>query len=507
MRRLSVLGIVLSSISHAAPQKDELPPGAIGRLGSVVAPAKGDPRPGEVNALTFVDDTTLFVGTNAGWTTWNLDKQKANQAQPVGGPTFAAVRDAQRLFIGAARKVHAVEPPQSATAEPARSWDSATDGVGVLALAPGGRRVVYADGDLKLAVLDTKSGKVTGTAELASRPVAACLTANGRILAVVTRDGAARAYRLSATGMLESVWTKRVARSDRVAASYSPDGRVLAVSSAGRVMLLDGVTGHPISGLERKFGEGDVRSLAFSPDGRKIAVGSHGPDAVVRVWAVEAGEELGSFTAHRGDVHALAFSPDGKTLASAGSDEAVYLWKAPASPTEKKPLPAAEAWEALDTLEAPTAYRLMGSLLADPKQAAATLGAGFRGIAGEQAKMRKWVAELDHDEFRTREAARRSLLKTGLRGAAVLNDPGRKKLGAEGEQRVRLILEAMESAGLRAPENGLFGEPLRAVRGVRVLETAGGKEARGVLEEAARGPADSLLTREAKAALETLPEK
>ena len=80
-------------------------------------------------------------------------------------------------------------------------------------------------------------------------------------------------------------------------------------------------------------------------------------------------------------------------------------------------------------------------------------------------------------------------------------------MGAEGEQRVCLILEALESQGLRIPESGLFGETLRSVRGVRVLETIGGKAAREVLEEAAKGPADSRLTKEAKAVLETFPSE
>ena len=69
----------------------------------------------------------------------------------------------------------------------------------------------------------------------------------------------------------------------------------------------------------------------------------------------------------------------------------------------------------------------MGYLLAQPGRAVAVIGEGFRGIADEQARIRRWIAELDHDEFRTREAARRSLLKTGLRVAASLDGPGPEK--------------------------------------------------------------------------------
>src|SRR5262249_24387730 len=168
------------------------------------------------------------------------------------------------------------EPVQSATAEPARSWAAAAESVTVLAVAPGGRRVVFVDGDQKLTVLDVRTGKTTGAVELASHPVAAALTANGRILAVVTRDGSARIYGLAASGELQPQSSKLVARSDRIAAQFSPDGRLLALSSAGRVMVLDSVTGRPMQNLERRFGEGDVRCLAFSPGGPQGAIGSKG---------------------------------------------------------------------------------------------------------------------------------------------------------------------------------------------------------------------------------------
>ena len=404
----------------------------------------------------------------------------------------------------ALRKLHLIEPIESASAEPARSWDSATDAVSVLAVAPG--RVVFTDGELKLAVVDTKTGKTSGTVELASRPIAASLTANGRVLAVVTRDGAARIYDLSAKGALEMAWAKRIARADRGVTAFSPDGRVLAIATAGRVMILDAVAGRPMQSLERRFGEGDVRCLAFSPDGRQIAIGRNGPESTVRISDVVSGVEQAQFEGHIGDVNAVAFSPDGRTLASAGTDTSVLVWKVPVPGPGPKLVTATEAWESLDSLDADIAYQNMGYLLAHPGRAVEVIRDGFRGLATEEAKIRKWIAELDNDVFRVREAARRELIKTGLRGAAALTDPKRKPLGAEGEQRVRLILEALEAQGIRFPESGLFGEPLRMVRAVRILELAGGNEARQVLEEAAKGSAELRLTKEAKSALETWSE-
>lgn len=501
-----LLTLLLTATSAlAAPLKAELPPGAIARLGTPQAQSKETPRLGEVNALAFLDDKTLFVGTNGGWTTWNLEKRRPRQEKPIGGPAFTVANDLQRLFIGSIRKLHSVEPPLSQTAEPARSWDTESDQVNVLALAPGGRRAVFNAADHKLAVLDVKSGNVTGTTELASKPVAASLTANGRVLAVVTRDGAARIYNLDATGKLDLAFTKRVARSDHVAAAFSPDGRLFAVSSVGRVTIMDSVVGRPIQTLERHFGEGDVRCLAFSAAGRQIAIGRNGPDTAVRVHDVLSGAEQASFAGHLGDVSAVAFSPDGKTLASAGTDTSVLVWKVPAPGPGPKAMTAADAWEGLDSLESDLAYRCTEQLLADGAKTVMFLRERFQKQPEEQARISRWIKELDHDEFRVREAARRGLMKAGLRAAPSLTDPKRKPLGAEGEQRIRLILESFESQGLRIPESGLFGEPLRMVRAVRTLELIGTAEAQEVLEEAAKGPAESRLAHEAKAALDVWP--
>ena len=57
---------------------------------------------------------------------------------------------------------------------------------------------------------------------------------------------------------------------------------------------------------------------------------------------------------------------------------------------------------------------------------------------------------------------------------------------------------------MRIPESGLFGDPLRMVRAVRVLETIGTSEARSLLESLAKGARVARLTRDAAAALKKL---
>jgi WD40 repeat protein len=67
---------------------------------------------------------------------------------------------------------------------------------------------------------------------------------------------------------------------------------------------------------------GIVYSVAFSPDGKRLATTS--ADATVKVWDVSSVKELSrdplTLFGHTAAVYRAAFSPDGKRLATASQD-------------------------------------------------------------------------------------------------------------------------------------------------------------------------------------------
>lgn len=104
---------------------------------------------------------------------------------------------------------------------------------------------------------------------------------------------------------------------------YSPDGRIIATSSAGfSVLLLNSATLEPIRKLAGH--QAAVIDLAFDPDGARIASASY--DRTVGVWDVADGALLAMLRGHSDRVHCVAFSPDGARIASGSNDKTIRLW-------------------------------------------------------------------------------------------------------------------------------------------------------------------------------------
>jgi WD40 repeat protein len=109
------------------------------------------------------------------------------------------------------------------------------------------------------------------------------------------------------------------------AAVFSPDGMRFATYGEGRfARIYDLRAGALLSILEHPTGLGiPVTSLAFSPSGDTIVTGR---GRVARLFNVETGEEIRTFTPHTGTVSDVAFSPDGVRVATGSIDTVARLW-------------------------------------------------------------------------------------------------------------------------------------------------------------------------------------
>jgi WD40 repeat protein len=67
-----------------------------------------------------------------------------------------------------------------------------------------------------------------------------------------------------------------------------------------------------------------VTCLAFSPDGATLIAGSN--DKTVRLWTVDDGSLVRTFTGHAAEVISVAFAPNGQSIASGSLDGTTRVW-------------------------------------------------------------------------------------------------------------------------------------------------------------------------------------
>jgi WD40 repeat protein len=293
--------------------------------------------------------------------------------------------------------------------------------------------------------------------------------------------------------------------------AFAPDGEWVVVAGQNGVQMYDAVAGTELLQFEAAGGM-QFMSLALSPDGRTLAAAGRAinpqePTGVVRVWETSTGKVRAEYAGHRQPVTALAFAPDGRTLASGSQDTTVVLWDltgrlAPAAPALARPKPGDfdALWADLDSTDSRKAFRLIQALAAHPAEAAALVRAKLPPVQGKRvtaAEIDKLIVDLDHDEFDRREAASKALAELGKTAAPALTAALKGQSSPEKKKRVEDLLEALKATG---PGR----EMVRPTRGMELLERLGSAEARGVLEELAKGNPDAPVTRQAKASLQRL---
>jgi hypothetical protein len=297
------------------------------------------------------------------------------------------------------------------------------------------------------------------------------------------------------------------------AASFSPDGRLLASSQISQyqgmerpyfdnaqLRLWERISGEPI----RTLGPVHTRVLGFSPNGRLLAaarVGLSGPMLLdygcVDVWDTPTGEKTGSLPV---TPECIAFSPDGTRIATGGRDHCVLIWEAP-KPRQrapaKGPSPAQrDAWWAALGSEARAAYEVIGRLVAAPDHATKFLGERIRPVqAGDPDTVARLIARLNNDEFTEREKAERALEKMGEGVAHLLAKAIKGKIDLELRRRLDRLLERYGPSPADARRHD---------RALLALEWIDTPAARSLLRKWADGAPGARLTLEARAALKRL---
>jgi len=287
--------------------------------------------------------------------------------------------------------------------------------------------------------------------------------------------------------------------------AFSPDGKTLVGASLGMVLFWETATG----AVREQWAPtpGAVFVSAFSPDGRLLALAGD-PEGVVRLWHLPSGQRIRYALEQRGRASSLAFSPDGsRLLLGSYSSMAVVcdvaeLWGG-RLPGRRPPLAGdlEKAWSELGGIDSPRAYRAIWQLAEGGSEVVAFLKERLKASPGTAPKrLAQLIADLDNDAFAVREKASAELEGLGIQAAEALRDALRGQPSTELKLRAGILLEKLGATKLPSAD-------LIRLRIIEILENNDTPEARRLLEELAKGEADSPLTREAKASRDRLVHK
>jgi hypothetical protein len=288
------------------------------------------------------------------------------------------------------------------------------------------------------------------------------------------------------------------------ALAFVPDGKSLAVADGGKALRkLDVATGKETRAFD---GKDPVKTLAFAQDGKLLVTA--GDSGQVRLWDVASGKEERVFVAPNG-VNALVMDRDGKRIVTAGEAGSVIVWDLT---RDEKPLPKdfkltakdlESSWADLASDEGGKAYAALRMLRADPARSLPYLQERLKPRAErpDEKKIKQLIADLDADEFATREKASKELEKFGKHAEDAMRHALTAGPSLEAQKRLERLLRLL---GEDRPQSA---DQQRDVRAVRVLELTETPEARKLLETLVKESPGWWVTKEAKSALERLGQR
>jgi WD40 repeat protein len=278
--------------------------------------------------------------------------------------------------------------------------------------------------------------------------------------------------------------------------SFSPDGRVLAaMRSDCRMALLSSTSGAVV----RLLGPGKNEMSAppaFTPDGRIVMTAVHG---LVQLWEVASGGEIARREGHKADVRELVVAPDGRTFATVSADRTVLVWDLTRLTSDAPPATADSLWKDLGSTDAVRGRRAVETLSTMRAKSIALLSERLKPVPPPDGKLvARWIADLDSDDFDTRQHGERELERLAELAGPALAQRLASKPPLESRRRIEGLLQKLDGPAMPT------AEVIQAVRAVHVLECVGDAEARWLLHALAHGAAGARLTREARAALARL---
>jgi WD40 repeat protein len=191
---------------------------------------------------------------------------------------------------------------------------------------------------------------------------------------------------------------------------------------------------------------GTITTMTFSPRSTLLATGSQ--DGTVKLWSVQTGQLLRSFSVSGYWIYSVAFSPNGCTLAAGSGDHKIYRWNLDTN-TQVPPLDAqAGAFKAV-------AFSLDGTLLTS-----GTMGGGTNPRPSAMARSGGNITTLSNDGKWTALSSGPEIILRSNSNHRERRLPSSQALGVSAVQ----LSESgsLMAAGLRDGQISVWDKPSRA---------------------------------------------
>jgi WD40 repeat protein len=386
-----------------------------------------------------------------------------------------------------------------------REFPAHINSVQSLAFSPDGKKLGSCGNDARVKIWVAATGKRRGQIRGPEGRSHFHFSADGKHLAIANSEGELALWDANTTRKIRDFGPSRDGKRWIGFVAFLPDGKSLLsrelisgeplTEVVREVCFWDRNTGRLLRSFKIVGQDGYYACYTLSPDGKIFAApADNAMGAGIRLWDTVSGELIAHLKG-QGDVTALAFSADGKTLASGSRDTTILLW-------DVSMVRLVGLWERLAAADDEIADAIK-ELTATPEKAIPFLKEHLVKIAARETRLATLIANLDDKRFKVRQKATRELEKLGQEAELTLELALKGEPTPEASKRIQKILarikKSNESPGLLNARAALLA--------LGVLEEIGSSEARKALQELAKGPGKSRVTREAAAALKRLQKQ
>lgn len=240
-----------------------------------------------------------------------------------------------------------------------------------------------------------------------------------------------------------------------------------------------------------QFNQGAVNGNAGLVLMQKLNLQYNTPERTRDIKAMHVLEEIGTPEA-RAVLEKVSKGAAGVGLTTEAKTALEHL--SAAAPQRPREATDEQLWADLASDDAGRAFRAMCGLSAAPDKAVSLFQKHLKPVpVVEDKEIAALLANLEAEDFKTREQATKELEKVGEQALPVLKKALDSKPSLEARKRMeRLVEHAISQSS---------GPLLRGLRAVEVLERSGTAESKHVLVALAGGAPNARLTREAKASL------